>query len=264
MALLIWARPRSRLAPRDRRLRAIRTASARSRAARGRRGPRFTPMAKGLNRLSAKATAARVCGAASGAQICARLKTAARSSMRLRLREAATRSASVALARAPLGRRGRRDARQPGPWFEPPGFGRLAPDARRRSEATPRAVRRSQPRTGPGQPTAGIPTGAATRRPGRRKIGLEIRGQTWPKEIVASRLRPSRKLASVDLPWRRHASSGFAGLTRRSTPSASQARASCSRWTASSPRSLKARSKALINVRLSSAAATSPRSRSKS
>lgn len=184
--------------------------------------------------------------------------------MRLRLREAATRFASLAFARAPPGRQGRRDARRPALWCGRPGFGRLGPDARRRSGATPIAVRRSQPRTGPGQPAADIPIGEATRRPGRRKIGLEIRGQTWPKEIVTSRLRPSRKLALVDLPWRRHASSGFAGLTRRSTPSASQARASCSRWTASSPRSLKARSKALINVRLSSAAATSPRSRSKS
>lgn len=168
MALLIWARPRSRLAPRDRRLRAIRTASARSRAARGRGGPRFTPMAKGLKRLSAKATAARVCGAASGAQICAKLKTAARSSMRLRLREAATRSASLAFARAPPGRQGRRDARRPGLWCGRPGFGRLGPDARRRSGATPIAVRRSQPRTGPGRPAADIPTAGATRRPRRR------------------------------------------------------------------------------------------------
>lgn len=53
LSLLIWATPRSRFAPRASRPRAMRAASAASRGDRAGRGPRLTPIAIGLNRLSA-------------------------------------------------------------------------------------------------------------------------------------------------------------------------------------------------------------------
>lgn len=237
----------------------MRTASPRSRGWRLRPAPRFTPIASGSNRLSTKATAAIVSGATPGAQACASVRTAIRSSMTPVLRDATAASGGTAAWRGRFqARRNGPEGRRPAPGCGRQGRGRRVRGVHRRCEATPPDGPLCPPRTGLSPPAAGIPTGGATGLPGPRRGRSEGRNQTWLQQILTGRLRPSRKPASVDLPWELQFSSGWSGFTSRSTPDASQARASRSRWTASSPRSLNTRLKALISVRTSRAAATSP------